>query len=74
MYKQFYSSNNVSDIKITSPALGGGNACYIIPLGATNSDFDEIEVISKIRNLINYTHFMPQLAETPINSLTHARV
>ena len=36
---------------MTSPALGGGNAYYIISSGATNSGFGEIKVISKIGKL-----------------------
>ena len=36
---------------MTSPALGGGNAYYIISSGATNLGFGEIKVISKIGKL-----------------------
>ena len=36
---------------MTSPALGGGNACYIIFRAAINLEFGEIKVISRIRKV-----------------------
>ena len=36
---------------MTSPALGGGNAYYIISVGTTNLKFGEIKVFSNIRKV-----------------------
>ena len=47
-YEQFDLYNNLSDVKMTSPALGGGNAYYITSCGATNLKFGEIIVISNM--------------------------
>ena len=48
---QSESCNDVSDVKMTSPALRGGNTYYIISRSAINLEFSEIKVNSKIRKV-----------------------
>ena len=43
-YEQFDSCNNLIDVKVTSPALEGGNTYYITSSGATKLEFFELKI------------------------------
>ena len=46
-YEQFDSCNDVGDVKMTSPGLGGGYALYMICRGATHLELGEKKELVK---------------------------
>ena len=56
-YEQFDSCIKVSDVKMTSPALGGGNTYHITYSCATKLDIGELKVVGRIRKKIGTYNF-----------------